>query len=104
MTTIHCAYDEEIANNLIDYLNKKGEDSTREKDRVFTKNKIRKKILDKFLDENELDGYSVMLSEPNTFIVAKKTSVEDFGLAQCEICGFVAFDEELFAHRRAHGI
>ncbi len=88
----------------MNYLNKEGEDSTREKDHVYTKNKVQKKKLDKFLDDNEMEGYSVMLAEPDTFIVAKKTSVEDFGLAQCEICGFVAFDEELFAHRRAHGI
>jgi len=42
--------------------------------------------------------------DSNIFVIAKKADVEDFGLARCEICGHVAFEEELFAHRRAHGI
>ncbi len=111
MTTIDCAYDEEMADKLVEYLNSEEEEgegeysATKEKDaHVLTRNKITKKTLDKFLAESGIEGYNVMLSEPDMFILAKKTSVEDFGLAQCEICGFVAFDEELFAHRRAHGL
>jgi len=34
----------------------------------------------------------------------KMANVEDFGLATCEICGLVDFEEKLFSHRWTHGL
>ena len=46
----------------------------------------------------------VTRSEFDTIIVAKMVSLQQLGLASCTICGHVAYEEELMAHERAHGI
>ncbi len=101
---IDCAFDEEFSNELANYLNKKGHKTKQVDSQVILDVKIGKEVLFDFLKHAKKTNYNILEMDSNIFVIAKKVDVEDFGLARCEICGHVAFEEELFAHRRAHGI
>lgn len=107
---IDCAFDEFLASKLFEYLKDKryNDVSIEEESKVVVRgskelSKTCEKDLVDFAAESE-EGYEVTNTYNDGFLVAKKANVEDFGLSTCELCGYVAFEEELFAHRRTHGI
>jgi hypothetical protein len=105
MITIDCANDEEIAIDLERYLAKQGHETKIDGSLVMIPNDIEiKKSLESFIKNTQKTGYDVLEADSETFVIAKVVSIEDFELSRCEMCGFVASEEELFAHRRAHGI
>ena len=105
VTTIDCANDEEIAVELERYLSQQGYDTKIDGSLVMISNdKNIKKSLESFIKNNKKIGYGILQADSETFVVAKVVGIEDFDLSRCEMCGFVASEEELFAHRRAHGI
>jgi hypothetical protein len=105
MISINLAYDEEIAKELIIYLTNLGIDSKQEKSEVLVnKTDLDKEILKSFLEKTKRTDYIIKKINEKSFLISKKANVEDFGLATCEICGLVDFQEKLFSHRWTHGI
>lgn len=103
--TIDCANDEEMAAHLENYLSRQGYETKIDGSLVMiSTDKNIKKSLESFIKNTEKTGYEVIQADSETFVVARVVSIEDFNLSRCEMCGFVASEEELFAHRRAHGI
>lgn len=101
---IDCAFDEKFSKELTNYLNKKGYKTNQTGSQIILDVKIGKEVLFDFLKHTKKINYDILEMDSNTFVIAKKVDVEDFGLGRCEMCGFVAFEEELFAHRRTHGL
>lgn len=102
---VDCANDEEIATNLKEYLSTRGYEARKDDSLVIIKDgKDIKENLDSFIKDTNKIGYKMLQSDSETFVLAKVVQIEDFGLPRCEICGYAASEEELFAHRRAHGI
>ena len=101
---IDCAFDEKFSKELTNYLNKKGYKTNQTGSQAILDVKIGKEVLFDFLKHAKKINYDILEMDSNTFVIAKKVDVEDFGLGRCEMCGFVAFEEELFAHRRTHGL
>lgn len=105
VTTIDCANDEEMASDLQNYLSKQEYEAKIDGSLVMISNdKNIKKNLESFIKSTQKTGYEILQAYSETFVVAKLVSIEDFDLSRCEMCGFVASEAELFAHRRAHGI
>jgi len=105
VTTIDCANDEKMAADLERYLSEQGYETRIDGSLVIiTNDKNIKKNLESFIKNTQKVGYEILEADSGTFVIAKVAHIEDFGLSSCEICGFVASEEELFAHRRAHGI
>ena len=104
---IDCAFDEDLATKLAEYLTEKGFTVKIEKDGIISTE-------DKTLTKNELELFlkktgkirdlQLIKVDSDTVIIATKVMIEHFGLARCSICGFVTYAEELIAHERAHGI
>ena len=105
MITINTAFDEKISEELVSFLKIEGISSKQKGSTVIlNQDKLSKEILRKFLEKTNKQDYEVREISSKNFLISKTTNIEKFGLATCEICGFVTFEEELFAHRRAHGI
>ena len=105
VTTIDCSNDEEMAAEIESYLSRQGYETKIDGPLVLTSNnKNIKKSLEFFIKTAQKVGYEILEADSETFVVAKVVGIEDFNLSRCEMCGFVASEEELFAHRRAHGI
>ena len=104
---IDCAFDEKLANEITKYLTNQGFSVILEKDGIITADdkKLTKDDLELFLKRTgKIKELQLILSDSDTVIVAAKVMIEHFGLARCTICGFVTYQEDLFAHERAHGI
>ena len=104
MTVVDCAGDEEIASDLTKYAISLGYDARQDNSCVIINEKNVKNILKLFIKQAGKSEYDILQADSETIVLAKVMPIRDFGLATCEICGYVATDEELFAHRRAHGI
>jgi len=104
VTVIDCAGDEEIASDLVKYVISLGNDARQDNSCVIINEKNVKNILKSFIKHTGKSDYDMLQADSETIVLAKLTSIRNFGLSTCEICGYVATDEELFAHRRAHGI
>ena len=104
VTVIDCASDEEIASDLVKYVISLGHDARQDNSYVIINEKNVKNILKSFIKHTGKSDYDMLQADSETIVLAKLTSIRNFGLSTCEICGYVATDEELFAHRRAHGI
>jgi len=104
---IDCAFDEKLADELKQYLVENGFIVQNEDDWTIRvdKPKLRKEDLGLFLKKTDkLKDYQLIPADSDTIIIAIKVPIEDFGLARCNMCGFVAYKEELIAHERAHGV
>lgn len=105
VTAIDCANDEEMAAKLERYLSEQGYETRIDGSLVIiTNGKNIKKNLESFIKNTKMIGYDILQADSETLVIARVVHIEDFNLSQCEICGFVALEEELFAHRRAHGV
>ena len=105
MISINLAFDEKIAFELTDYLKNLGIDSKREEAEVLVnKTDFDQEILKSFLKKTNRAEYTIKKINSESFLISKKVDVENFGLATCEICGLVDFQENLFSHRWTHGI
>jgi hypothetical protein len=104
MSVVDCAGDKEMAVLLTKYVTSLGNYAKQDDSLVLINAKNVIDILKLFLKDTGKSEYCIQQADPGTFVLAKVVPIDNFGLATCEICGFVAFDEELFAHRRAHGI
>jgi len=105
MITINLAFDEELASELTEYLTNLGIDSKRQESEILVnKTDFDQGILKAFLKKNKRTDYIIKKIDPKSFLISKMANVEDFGLATCEICGLVDFEEKLFSHRWTHGL
>lgn len=105
MMFIDCAYDNEIAQELENYLKNLGHGAKTEESTVIVNDVDIEQILGYFLKETNRTGYSVRKIDSTNFILAKEVMIEDLGFQRCEMCGYVvSSEEELLVHRRAHGI
>ena len=103
MITIDMAFDKDLASELTTFLTNLGIDAhQKDSDVLVNQDNIDKDILESFLKDKK--GYVIKKINPESLLISKMANVEDFGLASCEICGYIAFEEELLAHRRTHGI
>lgn len=104
---IDCAFDEKLANELKQYLLENGFIVYNEDDEIIKVDspKLKKEDLALFLKKTgKIKAYQLIPADSDTIIIAIKVPIEDFGLARCTICGFVAYHDELIAHERAHGV
>ena len=104
---IDCAFDQNLADELTKYLKKKGLNVNEEKEGIITTEdpKLTKDDLELFLkNTGKIKTLQLIPTDSDTIIIATKVMIEHFGLARCNICGFVTYQEDLVAHERAHGI
>lgn len=101
---VDCANDEKIASELATYLSGHGYKVEINGALVVINENDVEKTLKSFIKDTGKSEYGILRSDSETFVLAKVVQIEDFGLPICEICGYAAPEEELFAHRRAHGI
>ena len=107
MISINLAFDEKITDELICFFKHLGIDAEHEGSEILVNKDIFDQgILETFLKKTkrEREGYVIKKINAESYLISKQVDVEDFGLATCEICGYVTFEEELLAHRRTHGI
>ena len=105
MISIHLAFDEKLAKELTSYLNDQGIDSNQEKSQVLVnKENLDERTLSVFLEKTNKADYIIKKINEKTYLISKQVDVQDFGLATCEICGLVDFEEKIFSHRWTHGI
>ena len=103
---IDCAFDEKLAGELKQYISEKGFTAINDNCRITVDDpRLSKEGLESFLKKTDrIKEYQIIPADKDTVIIAIKVPIEDFGLARCTICGFVAYPDELIAHERAHGI
>lgn len=102
---VDCAYDKELAQEIVDYLKKEKIDAKIENESIITSEKLSKDDLDLFLKRTgKIQDLQIIESDYNTVIVARKVSIEKFGLTRCSMCGFIMHEEERLSHERAHGV
>jgi len=105
MIFLDCAYDNEIAQELENYLKDLGVSAKTEESTVIVNDVNIEQILGYFLKETNRTEYSVRKIDSTNFILAKEVMIEDLGFQRCEMCGYaVSTEEELLVHRRTHGI
>ena len=105
MISIDCAFDEGLAKELKEFFDGRNIKSKIEESVIVVEEKtFQNQLLEVFLELTKRDKFKVKNTGPDSFLISKEVKVEEFGLGTCEICGYVAFDEELFSHRRTHGI
>jgi hypothetical protein len=102
---IDCAYDYEIAQELVNYLTDLSFSAKIEESTVIVNDIDIEKILGYFLMETNRTEYSVRKIDSTNFVLSREVMIEDLGFQRCEMCGYViSSEEELLVHRRAHGI
>lgn len=103
---IDCAFDEKLADEMVQYLKECGFTISKEDNGIITTDdpKVTIDELEHFLKKTGKIRDLQIIPSDSTVIVAKKVMIEQFGLARCSICGFVTHSEELLAHERAHGV
>ena len=105
MISIDLAFDEELAKELTTYLNDQGIDSSQEKSQILVnKDSLDEQSLGIFLEKNNKTDYIIKKINEKSYLISKQVDVQDMGLATCEICGLVDFEEKIFSHRWTHGI
>ena len=105
MISIDLAFDEELAKELTTYLNDQGIDSSQEKSQVLVnQDSLDEQSLGIFLEKNNKTDYIIKKINEKSYLISKQVDVQDMGLATCEICGLVDFEEKIFSHRWTHGI
>jgi len=101
---VYCVEDEEIARDLENYLSKHGFKVEIEGSLVVIHEKEIKKELESFIKDTNKIEYEVLRSDPQTFVLAKMLRPEKLNLQRCEFCGRIASEQELFVHKKTHGI
>lgn len=103
---IDCAFDEKLSNELKQYLSENGFVASSDNCRIIVDDpKLSKDDLESFLKKTDrIKEYQIIPVDEDTIIIAIKVPIEDFGLARCTICGFVAYPDEIIVHEMAHGI
>jgi hypothetical protein len=102
---IDCAYDNEIAQELENYLKNRGLEAKIEEATVIVNDADLERILGSFLRETNRREYSIRKIDDTNYVLAREVMIEDLGFQRCEMCGYVvSSEEELLVHRRAHGI
>ncbi len=105
MMVIDCAYDNEIVQELEKYLKNLGFSAKTEESTVIVGDISIEQTLGSFLKETNRTEYSIRKIDATNFVLAKEVMIEDLGFHRCEMCGYaLSSEEELLAHRRAHGI
>ena len=104
MTLVDCAHDNELAVELLSYIIKEGHQAKLDEYIIIINEKNIKKIIESFLKDTKKQGYSIMESDADVFVVAKPTSLENIGFVKCDYCG-KAFSskEKLDGHKIVHG-
>lgn len=104
MITIDLAFDKEIAKELTEYLSNLGMPVKQENSEIFLDAKdFDEKILGVFLEKTKRSNHVIQKIDSKSFLISKRTDVEDLGLGTCEICGLVATEDKLYSHRWTHG-
>jgi len=104
MTIVDCAHDNELALELSSYFIQEGCQAKLDDYVITTNEKITKKIIESFLKDTKKQGYSIMESDADVFVVAKPTSLENIGFVKCDYCGKAFSDKEkLDGHKIVHG-
>jgi len=105
MIFIDCAFDNEIAQELENYLKDLGFSAKTEESTVIVDVNEVERFLAYFIMETNRTEYIIRKIDPTNFILSKVVRIEDFGFQRCEMCGCVlSSEEELLTHRRTHGI
>jgi len=104
MTKIDCAFVNELTLELSKLLENKGYKISHKESIIYLNQNISEKELAQILKDLGKKNLDVIRAEFDTIIIAKKINLQHMGLASCSICGYIAFEEELVAHERAHGI
>ncbi len=105
MMIIDCANDNELAEELENFLQKHGFNAKAVDSSVTIMAANVEHLLRSFLTETKRQEYSIRKIDDANILVAKEVPIEDFGFLRCEMCGYVvSSEEELLTHRRAHGI
>ena len=105
MIFIDCAFDNEIAQELENYLKDMGFSAKTEESTVIVDVVEIERFLAYFLMETNRTEYLIRKIDPTNFILSKVVRIEEFGFQRCEMCGcVVSTEEELLVHRSTHGI
>jgi len=99
---IDCAENNDLAKDLVGFLQEKGFSVIQEEDLVTIDKKIPLDILDLFLDRTNRSKHKITFVDSDTYLIAIPMDLEDLGLESCEFCGYLGHHEDIEVHRRSH--
>jgi len=104
MTIVDCAHDDGLALELLSYIIQDGHQAKLDDCIITINEKNTKKIIESFLKDTKKQGYSIVESDADVFVVAKPTSLENIGFMTCDYCGKTfSSKEKLDIHKIVHG-
>jgi len=99
---IDCAKNSDLAEELVSFLQEKGNSASQKEGLVTTREKIPRDILELFLDKTDRSKHKITFVDSDTYLIAIPMDLEDIGLKSCEFCGYLAHPEDIEVHRRSH--
>ena len=102
MIEIDYAQNNELADELIKFLNENDYSTIKENDLLIVNKSLSKSLLESFLKKTGRSKHKITLLKPNSFLIAIPVSVTEIGLESCEFCGYTSHRELVNVHRRTH--
>jgi len=99
---IDCAQNGDLAEELVSFLQVKGNSVSQEEGLITTREKIPLDILELFLHKSGRSKHKITFIDSDTFLLAIPMDLEDIGLETCEFCGYLGHHEDIEVHRRSH--
>ncbi len=89
MIIIDCANDNELAEELGNYLKNHGFDAKVVESSMTVMEADVDQVLRSFLSATRRTGYNIRKIDSSTILLSKEVPIEDFGFLRCEMCGYV---------------
>ena len=102
MSKIDYVQDNELADELIKFLQENNCSVTRDNDLLIVDESILKPILELFLKQTGRTKHKITFLEPDSYMVSIPVSAEEIGLETCEFCGYTSHTELVKIHRKTH--
>ncbi len=99
---IACAENNDLAEELVSFLQEKGNSVSQKDSLVTTREKIPLGILELFLNKTDRNKHKITFVDKDIYLIAIPMDLEDIGLKSCEFCGYLAHPEDIEVHRRSH--
>ncbi len=102
MTTIDCAGNEKLLEELTIFLRNEGYSVTRKNSFVVVEKKLSKSEIDSFLKKTDRPKHKTTFVDADSYVIAIPVEIKDIGLDSCEFCGYTGYAELIEVHRRTH--
>ena len=99
---VDCAKNSDLAEELVSFLQEKGNTASQEEGLVTINEKIPLDILELFLEKTDRNKHKISFVDSDIYLIAIPMDLEVIGLESCEFCGYLGHPEEVRVHRRSH--